>query len=70
MIMYYSQVIQMNSPTLVIIEASKKLYSRFIGKSRTHKGETDNLLSATEVEAFRTNPDSIVEEPDNGNQTA
>jgi hypothetical protein len=55
---------------VVIISASKKLYSRFTGKTRTHKGETDILLSLAEVEAFRTNPDSIVEEIPDGDKTA
>ena len=44
---------------LVVVEG--KVYSRFMGRVRAHKVESDRVLSREEVEQFRRDPVSMLD---------
>lgn len=50
----------MNKQVLLVVIAGLA-YSRFMGRERTHKVESDRALSRDEVEQFRRDPGSMLD---------
>lgn len=50
----------MNRQVLLVVIAGL-VYSRFVGRKRTHKVEADRVLSRDEVEQFRRDPVSVLD---------
>jgi len=45
----------MNKQVLLVVIAGL-VYTRFMGRVRTHKGQSDRVLTRDEVEQFRRDP--------------
>lgn len=49
---------------LVVIDAKYKTYTRYVGKKYHVRAKSEGaLLSADQVEQFRVNPSSMIDEP-------
>lgn len=52
-----------DKPVLVLIDAKEKVYIRFIHKKVHLQARSGHALDAHEVEQFRVNPASMIEDP-------
>lgn len=52
-----------DKPVLVLIDAKEKVYIRYVHKKVHLQARSGHWLSAVEVEQFRVNPGSMIEDP-------
>jgi hypothetical protein len=50
---------------IVVIDAKKKEYKRFVNKEMENHIFSDDLLTGSDVELFRSNPIEFISAPDN-----
>jgi len=51
-------------PMLVVIDAGKRTYTRYVGKKKHFAAvAVDRLLTADEIESLRCNPSELVDVP-------